>query len=98
GHRARAPAFHRGAGRGARAPRLRAFAGARPAAARGLQLVAAHAPPAVDDDLGSRDEARLVRGEEQHGVRGVAAVALDREGYALLALLQQLLHVAARAL
>src|SRR5262245_48272203 len=60
--------------------------------------IAADAHPAVDHDLGPGDEARLVGGEEQSRVRRVAAVAFDAERDSLLALPEQFLDVAARAL
>src|SRR3954466_15054888 len=60
--------------------------------------VAARSHAAVDHDLGARDEARLIRGQEQHGVRGIAPVAGKAQGDALHAALEQRLDVAARAL
>src|SRR5689334_13214523 len=38
-------------------------------------LVAAYRHPAVDDDLGAGNEARLVGGEEEHRIRRVSPVA-----------------------
>src|SRR5437879_9842454 len=60
--------------------------------------IAPYGHPAVDDDLGSGDEARLVRGEKQRRVRGVAPIAREAQRNALQAGSQERFHVAARAL
>ena len=54
-------------------------------------------PPSTHD-LGAGDEARLVAGQEQRGVRGVAPVAHEAQGNARLSLAQQGVDVAAGAL
>src|ERR1043166_1409305 len=59
------------------------------------RLIAPRGHAAVDDDLGSRDEARLVGGEEQRRVGGVAAVPHEAERNARGALPDQERDVAA---
>src|SRR2546425_259540 len=53
---------------------------------------------AVHDDLSPGDEARLVRGEEQRRVRGVAPIAREAQRNALQSGSQKRFHVAAGAL
>src|ERR1700726_445142 len=57
--------------------------------------IAADRHAAVDDDLGSGDEAGFVGGEEQRRVSGVAAVAHESERDAGDALLAQRFDIAA---
>src|SRR4029077_11757701 len=61
-------------------------------------LIAAHGHPPIDHQLGTGDEARLVRCQEEHRVRRVAPVAGKAQRNALLAAREQSLDVTARAL
>src|SRR5205807_5580890 len=57
-------------------------------------LIAARSHAAVHDDLGPGNEARLVRGEKQRRVRGVAPVAREAQWNAFQAGIQECFHVA----
>src|SRR5215813_50246 len=65
---------------------------------RAAALVASDGHSAVHDDFRARDEAGLIRGEEQSCIGGVAAVTREADGNAIEPRFEKRFNVATRAL